>query len=95
MVLATEEACLDPSIKNKLAVTRSLKNLLEDKCLDFYPIFKLNIALSLIIDDLEKSVAAFRKNNLSAEEIEMIEKEVAESALLLWPKISMVGTRIP
>ena len=94
MVLVTMSACQNPSLGTKLEVMRSLRFLTRDKNLNFCQIFKLNIALSLLIDDIEGILNLLDKQKIVSEEVEIIEKELAETSGLIWPRVSIIGTRI-
>ena len=94
IVLLAVSAIEKNEIRDKLNILNTIIQMLNSNLLEFYQIFKLNIALDLMIENLESVSDLYQKNNFSSEEISSLEKRLFEAKKVAWPTPRLVDKRM-
>ena len=94
VVMLAMSAIEKNEVKNKLDVLDITTQLLKRSTLEFSQMFKLNIALDLLIENLESILDTYHQNNLSSEEITSLEETLSEARKVAWPIPRIVAKRM-
>ena len=94
IVMLAVSAIEKNEVKNKLDVLDITTQLLKRSTLEFSQMFKLNIALDLLIENLESILDTYHQNNLSSEEITSLEETLSEARKVAWPIPRIVAKRM-
>ena len=94
IVMLAMSAIEKNEVKNKLDVLDITTRLLKCSTLEFSQMFKLNVALDLLIENLESILDTYHQNNLSSEEITSLEETLSEARKVAWPIPRIVAKRM-
>ena len=94
IVMLAMNAIEKNEVKNKLDVLDITSQRLKCSTLEFSQMFKLNIALDLLIENLESILDIYQQNNSSSEEITSLEEALSGARKVAWPIPRIVAKRM-
>ena len=94
IVMLAMSAIEKNEVKNKLDVLEMTTQLLKCSKLEFYQMFKLNVVLDLLIENLESILEIYQQNNFSSEEITSLEETLSKARKVTWPIPRIVAKRM-